>query len=331
VKAAWAGVALLAFGAVGDAIVDVTKKYQEDAQSQRILSAVIENNIKGHQKQKAAVEDSVAAWQSMSSVQDDKIRPAYSYLIRATQNITKSNKLMKIALDLAAGAHIEIGAAASALGRAYTGNLTALNKLVPGVKKLKDPLGEVERRFLGLAKIQADNDPFAQMTIVMDEFKEKLGKSFLPVMKSFAEYMKSPAFTKALDDIAMKVQKFGEWFMSKEGQETFKGWMRDLKLMLKLVGEFLDLVSQVSDLLGSSGKRQSKTGTGNLNATNTMTGTRIKAISPDNAKAWNGVAQSFGNVVMNVTINGVVSGNEVVTALTRYARGRGIPMSKLLK
>jgi len=31
------------------------------------------------------------------------------------------------------------------------------------------------------------------------------------------------------------------------------------------------------------------------------------------------------------TINGAVSGNEVVTALTRYARGKGIPMSKLLK
>ena len=240
---------------------------------------------------------------------------------------------MKISLDLAAGANIDLKAAASAVGRAYTGNLTALNKLAPGIKKLKDPLAEVEKRFKGLAALQAENDPFTQMTIVMDEFKEKLGKSFLPVVKSFAQFMNSPEFQKGLEDIALKVQKFGEWFASPEGQEAFKGWMKDLKNLITLAGQFLGLVAQVAALL-TPVKNKTRDGL----ATDYAPGTKFHPLTPGELSARVGGPKTnsagvpyVDNRKTSITINGVTNASQVVTELQKLAQKKGIPLSKLLK
>lgn len=331
IKAAWTGIAIVSIKQAGDAIADVTKMYQEDVQSQKILSAVIANNVKGHQAQKATVEENISAWQTLSNVQDDKIRPAYAYLIRATKSITKSNKLMKISLDLAAGANIDLKAAASAVGRAYTGNLMALNKLAPGIKKLKDPLAEVERRFKGLAKLQASEDPFTAMNIVMDEFKEKLGKSFLPIMKSFVSYMQKPEFQKALDNIAFKVQKFGEWFASPEGQEAFKGWMTDLKNMITLAGDFLGLVSDVKKLL-TPAKPKTRKGLVGSDPSGTlfhpMTGADLAArLSGDTRPSSEINAPKPVNLYINVE---PITGKAVVKLLKGEAGSRGVPVGRML-
>lgn len=330
VKWAWAGVATLAFGAVGDAIVDVTKKFQEDQQSQLLLAKVVDNNVKGHKELKATIEQNISAWGLLWAVQDDKIRPAYAYLIRATHSVTKSNHLMKIAADLSAGAHIDLGAAASALGRAYNGNLTALNKLVPGVKKLHDPLAAVEKRFLGLAGIQANNDPFAKLSITMDEFKEKLGKSFYPIIKQIADYISSPKFQKQLDILARKFGKLFDWFNSKEGRTALKGWMDDLKALIGLAGGFLDMVKQVQNYLHPNKKK------------------KVSPWAPEIKDIGNGLARSLivqgglphgqasmsdnwkGNVTFNVYPT-QVTGRAVVTELSKLAASKGIPMSKLLK
>lgn len=328
IKAAWAGVAVVAFGAVGDAIVEVTKAFQEDQQSQRVLAAVVENNVKGHKRLKSEIEGNISAWQTMSNVQDDKIRPAYAYLIRATKSVTKSNKLMQISLDLAAGANIDLKAAASAVGRAYTGNLMALNKLAPGIKKLKDPLGEVAKRFKGLAALQADNDPFAQMTIVMDEFKERLGKSFLPLVKSFAKFMQSEQFQKGLDSLVAKVEKFGEWFASKKGQETFKQWMSDLKIIIKLAADFLGLVANVASLFDQNLKDRTFTEAAKkTNGLNYLGGGQTKFLTTPTMP----LSGNMSNVTMNITVNGAVSGNDVVKALKNVANTRGVSLGQLLR
>ena len=338
VSGAFAGIALLGLNQLRHGIVEVTKAYQDDIQSQRVLEAIIKNSIKGHEQQKKTVESNITAWQTLSNVQDDKIRPAYGYLIRATKSITKSNRLMNISLNLAAGSNIDLKAAASAVGRAYTGNLMALNKLAPGIKKLKDPLGEVERRFKGLAKLQATEDPFTAMNIVMDEFKEKLGKSFLPVMKSFVQYLQTPEFQNALDDIVLKVEQFGAWFMSKEGQDTFKTWMTDLKDLILLAGDFLGLVIQVKKLFTPI---QPKKLEGYLfdgpHATWPITSKDLAdKLSGDNRPDWERnrpkpqPLRPLPVVNQYITINGVVSGNDVVKALRNQASSKGQTVLKLI-
>lgn len=338
IKWAWAGVATLAFGAVGDAIVELTKAAAEDARSQRILGQVVANNVKGGKKYLESIEEQISAWQMMSAVQDDQIRPAYAYLIRATKSVTKSNKLMQISLDLAAGAHIDIQAAASAVGRAYNGNLIALNKLAPGIKKLKDPLGEVAKRFKGLAEIEGKNDPFMKINIVMDEFKEKLGASVLPLVQQFAEYMASPEFQKSLDDIVKKVSEFGTWFASPEGQEAFKGWMDDLKALIKLAGDFLNLVGEVQGVLDD--KKKSKALTSALNtregsaAFNWLgggpTGKFAYTSAEALAKSGGNMAAIGGTPTINIKVN-PITGDAIAELLRGTAKRRGIPVGKMIQ
>lgn len=220
-KGALAGIS---FAALTNQLVDLAKAASDDAQGQAILAKSIENNVKGGAKLTAGVEDLIAQMSIMAAVTDDEIRPAFGYLVRATKSVDKSSRLMSVALDLAAGSGVSVQAAASALGRAYNGNLTALNKLVPGVKKLKDPLGEVEKRFKGMAKIQGDNDPFKQMSIMADEAKEEIGKVLLPEIKKLAKYLQSPEgkkmieqTTSALKDLVKEGIKIAKWAVDNKG------------------------------------------------------------------------------------------------------------------
>lgn len=220
-KGALAGIS---FAALTNELVDLAKAASDDAQGQAILAKSIENNVKGGAKLTAGVEDLISQMSIMAAVTDDEIRPAFGYLVRATKSVDKSSRLMSIALDLAAGSGVSVQAAASALGRAYNGNLTALNKLVPGVKKLKDPLSEVEKRFKGMAKIQGDNDPFKQMTIMADEAKEEIGKVLLPEIKKMAKYLQSPEgkkmieqTTSALKDLVKEGIKIAKWAIDNKG------------------------------------------------------------------------------------------------------------------
>jgi len=87
----------------------------------------------------------------------------------------------------------------------------------------------------------------------MDNFKEKLGKAFMPVVEKFSDWLTSDEAQNALEEIAGQVQKFGEWFASPEGQESFKGWLKDLKTMIKLAGDFLGLAAEVAKLLSEKG------------------------------------------------------------------------------
>jgi len=331
VKAAWAGVGLLAFGAVTDAIMDMTKAAAEDTKSTALLNKQLDNSWKATTKTKKEMADYVDQVSNLTGIVDDKLRPALSKIVTVTKNTTEAQKAFNMVLDISAGTGKDVNVVAVAYQKYLNGWDGALNKLVPGLKDVNDQMGFMEKRYGGMAAIAGKNDPFARITVVMDNFKEKLGMSFLPVINKFADWLASGESQKALDDIAQKVQKFGEWFTSPEGQEAFKGWMKDLKALIKLAGDFLGLVAQVADLLGSTGKRQSNTGTGNLNATNIMTGTRIKAITPDNKAGWTSVGKEIGNIVMNVTVNGVTNASQVVTELQKLAQKKGIPLSKLLK
>lgn len=245
-KGALAGLSL---AGLTSQLIDLSKAASDDAQSQAILAKSIENNVKGGAKLTAGVEDLIGQMSIMAAVTDDEIRPAFGYLVRATKSVDKSSRLMSIALDLAAGSGVSVQAAASALGRAYNGNLTALNKLVPGVKKLKDPLGEVEKRFKGMAEIQGTNDPFKQMSILADEAKESIGSVLLPEVKKLAKYLTSPEgkkmieqTTSALKDLVKEGIKLGKWAVdNKDILLTIGGIIASLKVGNAVINSYRTL------------------------------------------------------------------------------------------
>lgn len=247
VKAAWAGVAVVAFGAVGNAIMDVTKAAAEDKKSTDLLNKSLDNSWKATDKTKKQVDDYIQSMSNLTGIVDDNLRPAYSTLARQTHSVTKANKMLSLALNIAADKHMGVDKAAKLVAKAMAGNQKAFDKFYPSASKTGNALQYVTDKTIGLA--EAGAGPFEKINAIMDNFKEKLGTAFLPVFEKFAAYLASPEAQKGLDEIASKVQKFGEWFASPKGQKAFKGWMEDLKALLTLAGQFLDMVGEVAQLL----------------------------------------------------------------------------------
>ncbi len=324
VKAAWAGVALLGLNAVGDAIMDVTKAAAEDNKSMALLNKQMDNSFKATQLQKEEMDRYVDTMSNLSGIADDKLRPALSKIVAVSKNASKAQKAFAVVMDISAGTGKDVNTVAQAYSKYLGGNKTALDKLIPGLKDAGDKMGFIEQKYGGMAAVAGKNDPFARITVVMDNFKEKLGKAFLPVVEKFSDWLTSDEAQTALDDIAAKVQEFGEWFASPEGQKSFKGWMKDLKTMITLAGKFLDLVNEVRGLLKDKGLQTDKPldrptvgrGGGSSReysaANDYMTRVQVKT----------------GPTTIN--INGVKDGKEVLAALRKEAKSKGLSMERLL-
>jgi hypothetical protein len=325
VKAAWAGVAVVGINQVGDAILEVSKKAAEDNRSM----ALLEEQMRRTWGNKANIDDINAQIDAMSNatgIVDDKLRPALIRIAAVTKSPGKAMKMLSLSTDIAAKSGQDLNLVSRNMAKFLGGNKTALDKLVPGLSHSGNRMKFLTENYTGFAKIAGANDPFGKLTNTLENFQEKLGQSFLPLINKFADWLASGESQKALDDIAKKVQKFGEWFMSPEGQDAFNGWMNDLKELIGLAGQFLDIVGDVTSLL--KGKRLNNNGA--ISGVNPQTGAKINAVTPDNKSAWANLGEAFKqNVTINVNAP-YVSGAAVLTAINGEARRRGVPLSKLL-
>src|SRR5262245_9927604 len=127
-----AGAALLGVGA---AAISAAKAAAEDQQSQVLLANSMKNAAGASKDQIAATEDWIDAQSRATGVADDELRPALGTLVRATGDVTKSQELLKKAMDISAATGKALESVTSALAKGYSGNTTALGRLVPGISK----------------------------------------------------------------------------------------------------------------------------------------------------------------------------------------------------
>lgn len=330
VKAAWAGIGIVAFGAVSDAIIEMTKAAAEDNKSQKILNKTMENSWKATSKQKDEMDKYIDTMSNMTGIVDDKLRPAMGKIVTVTKDAGKAQQAFKDVLDISAGTGKDVNIVAQAYSKYLGGNQTALDKLIPGLKEAGDKMQFLRDKYGGMAEVSGKNDPFARINVIMDNFKEKLGKSFLPVVNQFADWLASGESQRALDDLAAKVQEFGKWFASPAGQKAFAGWMKDLKDMIKLAQDFLGLVKDVTGFLGSNtgGTIDRKTGYYVPNKENDFSKSPMGQWWE---KTFGGKSTPAATGTTNITINGVTNASQVVTELQKLAQKKGIPLSKLLQ
>jgi hypothetical protein len=334
IKAAWAGVALLAFGAVGDAIMDVTKAAAEERKSIGLLNGALDKNWHATDKTKQAVADFITKQQNLSGIVDDKLRPAFAKLALVIKKPEKAMKAFSLAMDVSAGTGKDLGTVSQAMAKFFGGNKSALDKLVPGLKDAGDKMAFLQSKYGGMAAVAGSNDPFARINVVMEDFKEKLGTAFLPVIDKFAEWLTSDEAQTALDDIAKKVQAFGDWFMSPEGQKTFDSWMDDLKSLMTLVGDFLDLVGEVRALLDTKTNQKAvlstKSGRDALNPFKGGLG-----YSTMNQQLMSGTGPMMSAVdnkppVINIKVN-PITGDAVAEMLKGTAKRKGITVGRMIQ
>lgn len=329
IKAAWAGVALVGINLVGDAIVELTKKAAEDNKSM----ALLEEQMRRTWGKKANVQDIEAQIEAMSNatgIVDDKLRPALIRIAAVTRNPAKGMKMLSLATDIAAKSGQDLNLVSRNVAKYLGGNKTALDKLVPGLAKSGDRMAFLTKNYTGFAKIAGDNDPFAKITNTMENFQERLGQSFLPLIQKFSDWLVSEEAQKALGEITKEVEKFGKWFTSPEGQDAFKGWMTDLQALIRLAADFLGLVGDIAALFDfeARDKKTRKALEPSRQASKEFYNTTPLA-QQNQILGRTGNMSNAGTVVINVNAP-YVSGPAVVDALRQTARRQGLPLKLLI-
>jgi hypothetical protein len=217
------------------------KAAAEDAKSQGLLAQALRNTVGATNAQIASVEQSISGMESMSAVADDKIRPAFAQLARATGDVTKATELTNLALNVAAGTGRDVNSVAIALGRAYNGNTTALARLGVNVKGVSDPLGALKKQFEGSAAAAANLDPYQRLQIVFGNLQEDIGVALLPYLNELADYFNSPAGQRALQEFAENVGIMTESIFELAGTIVETG-------VVDLLTEFLSIAAKVGKL-----------------------------------------------------------------------------------
>ena len=194
--------AAAAIGALAAGAVMATKAAAEDAAAADKLANTLGRVTTANQAALNAVEPYISALSQQVGVTDDELRPALGKLATATGDLTKSQQLLSLALDVSAQTGKPLESVTTALAKAYSGQFGALNKLLPGfdqgIIKSKDftaAQDELARLTGGAASESANTaaGQFRRFQITLQETKESIGAALLPVLNAFLPILQSVA------------------------------------------------------------------------------------------------------------------------------------------
>ena len=195
----------------------------EDQKAQVKLARTIRNNTKGRKDNTAAIEKSITAIGKQVGIADDKLRPAFSRLIIATKSVSKSQKLMRTAMDISATTGKDLDVVTTALAKSYLGNNVALGKLGLGFTKAElagmpfdELLGKINEKTKGAAAAQAGtlSGQIDKLKVAFNEFMESVGVKIIPIVSKALKFIS--------DEVAPFIENIGKGFsIGQEGAKTF--------------------------------------------------------------------------------------------------------------
>lgn len=201
-KTALAAVGLgFSLSVVVNQLKEASKAAIEDSKSQELLALSLQASTGATKNQISAVESIISKYQLQASVADDQLRPAFAKLTQSTGDLEESNKLLGIALDVSAGSGKSLDAVTQAMSRALEGSTGALERLLPAVKGVDDPIAFLAERFDGAAVAASNTDPYTRMNILFGELQEQVGMALLPYLQQFSDWLAEPGTTEMIQEI----------------------------------------------------------------------------------------------------------------------------------
>lgn len=174
-----------------------TKAAVDDADAQAHLAQTLSNTVGNSQKLVTQVEDYIIKAQKASTFTDDELRPAFETLVTSTKDVEESQRLLGIAMDVAAGKGIPLEQATNAVARAAEGQFGAVNKLVPGLIDLDDKtltaegaVSKLASTFNGQAIGATETTAGKMQNLKRDlgEASEAMGTQLVPAIEKFAGF-----------------------------------------------------------------------------------------------------------------------------------------------
>jgi hypothetical protein len=257
-----AGLAFAAAGAAAGAYaiklaVDGVKAAIEDEAAQIRLATALKNATGATNEMIASVEKQILKTSLATGVADDKLRPALQRLSLSTNDVTKAQDLLNLALDISQATGKGLDGVANALGKAYDGNTAALGKLGIGLSSaelkamsFEDTQKRLSDLFGGAAAANAET--FAGrleiLKVTFDEAKESIGAQLLPIIQRLVEFV--------VNEVVPALGKFADFFKpitkaiddNKEAFTEFIGFIQKyvVPVLVTVLGGAFKVVGEIA-------------------------------------------------------------------------------------
>jgi hypothetical protein len=273
-----AGGLLLAFGTkqivtFGKASV---KAFAEDDKAARALGQTLKNLGLAYGSNASTVNGFISRLELQTGVLDDELRPAMDRLLRATGDVTKSQELLGLALDISAGTGKSLTQVSQSLQKAYLGQTQALGRLGVGLSRAEltsSSFEEIQARlstlFAGQATAAADTyaGSLAKLTVAGNNAKETIGKGLVDAFVTASN-------SSSIDDLIGKIDR---------AAEAMAGFLRETGKFIQITK---DIFKNPSFFAPSGGLFGDGKGFGNISMTVSSQDTqRADAIAKKNASS----------------------------------------------
>lgn len=170
---------------------DAVKAFAADDKAARVLGKTLNNLGLGFGNNAEAVNAYISGVERQTGVLDDELRPAMDRLLRATGNITKSQELLNLALDISAGTGKSVAQVTQSLQKAYLGQTAALGRLGVGLSKVEltsSSFEEIQTRlsdlFAGQATQAANtySGSLDKLAVASNNAKEAIGRGLVDAL-----------------------------------------------------------------------------------------------------------------------------------------------------
>lgn len=183
------------------------KAFAEDEKAAAALGQTLKNLGLAYGSNVGTVNGFISRLEMQTGVLDDELRPAMDRLLRATGDVTKSQELLGLALDISAGTGKSLTQVSQSLQKAYLGQTQALGRLGVGLSKAEletSSFAEIQDRlnvlFAGQAATAADTyaGSLARLTVAGNNAKETIGKGLVDAFVTITN-------SSSVDDLVSKI------------------------------------------------------------------------------------------------------------------------------
>jgi hypothetical protein len=193
------------------------KAFAEDDKAAKALGTTLKNLGLAYGSNIGTVNGFISRLEMQTGVLDDELRPAMDRLLRATGDVTKSQELLGLALDIAAGTGKSFTQVSQSLQKAYLGQKQALGRLGVGLTKAEletSSFEQIQARlatlFAGQASAAADTyaGSLSKLTVASNNAKETIGKGLVDALMTITNSSTTDEFIAKIDKAAQAIADF---------------------------------------------------------------------------------------------------------------------------
>ena len=206
----------IAFGA--RAVVNfgksAAKAFIEDDNAARSLGITIKNLGLNYDNNAVIVGRFIDSMEKQTGVLDDELRPAMDRLLRATGSVSKSQELLNLSLDIAAGTGKTVTQVSQSLQKAYLGQTAAVGRLGVGLSKAELATGkfsDIQEKlttlFAGQALSAAESyaGQLNKLQVSANNAKETIGEGLIDALTLLGEDNNIDSLNSALEDTSLYI------------------------------------------------------------------------------------------------------------------------------